>query len=462
MLNSQSVQDAADMAIASHLSSIQSKVPFLHFFDGFRTSHEYSKIEIPSNEELLALLDLKAVEEFRASSLNPMHGFMRGTVESSEIYFQNQERAQEFYNAVPDIVEKNFRLIENAFGRAYHIFDYVGHPAAELIIVMMSSGAQTVEEYIRAHTDAKVGLLKVRLFRPWSTKHFLAALPKTTKRIAVLDRMKEFGAASEPLFSEVCTTLNEIALGEGDLKRPEIVVGGRFGLGGKEFTPSCAFAVYENLRAAQPKNHFTVGIVDDVCHSSLPMGPWIDSTPPETTQCMFWGLGSDGTVGANHDAIKIIGDNTDLHVQGYFAYDAHKSGGVTISHLRFGKHPIQSEYLIKKADYLACHLDVYVKKYKLLENIKDGGIFVLNSAWSVEDMEAQLPGIIIIAVIIIIIIIILIVVIVFFKFIFHFIFNFYYLQALLSVPLLPRRSSSLILMRLASPAASASGAASTQ
>ena len=385
MLNSHSVQEAADLAVVAHLSTVQGRVPFLHFFDGFRTSHEICKVQLPTNEELTKLMDFEAIRKFRDLSLNPMHGFMRGTVESSEIYFQNMERSQEYYDALPDIVEANMRKVEAAFGRAYHVFDYVGHPEAERVVVMLGSATQTVEEYLEGHKDEKIGLVKIHLFRPWSAKHFLAALPKACKRIAVLDLMKDFGASGEPVLEEVCTCLNDVA------GHPE-VFGGRFGLGGKEFTPRCVAAVYANLAAEQPKNHFTVGINDDVCHTSLALGPWVDTTPEGTTQCMFWGLGSDGTVGANHDAIKIIGNNTDMFVQGYFAYDAHKSGGVTISHLRFGKKPIHSEYLIKKADYLACHLDVYVKKYPILDSIKDGGIFVLNSAWGVEEMDRQFPG----------------------------------------------------------------------
>eukprot|EP01107_Rhizomastix_libera_P000191 TRINITY_DN1036_c0_g1_i1.p1 TRINITY_DN1036_c0_g1~~TRINITY_DN1036_c0_g1_i1.p1 ORF type:complete len:1171 (-),score=389.08 TRINITY_DN1036_c0_g1_i1:347-3823(-) len=387
IINSHSVQEAADMALVSHLTTIQSQIPFLHFFDGFRTSHEIVKAELPTNEEIAELVDMSAVDRQRARALNPTHPMVRGTIQSNEIYFQNQERNQEFYNAVPDIVEKNMRLVEKKFGRSYHIFDYVGHPEAEFVTVVMGSGAQTVEEALPFinNDKFKCGVLKVHLFRPWSAKHFLAAIPKTVKRIAVLDRVKEYGADGEPLFKDVCSCY----MGE---ENAPLVIGGRFGLGGKEFTPACVKAVYDNLLLPKPKKHFTVGINDDICHSSLPMGPEFNALPAGTTECMFWGIGADGTVGANHDAIKIIGDNTPMHVQGFFAYGAHKSGGLTLSHLRFGAKPFKAQYLIKQADYLACHCATYVKKYRLLRNIREGGIFVLNSNWTLAEMEAIFPG----------------------------------------------------------------------
>ncbi|KAH3758557.1 pyruvate:ferredoxin oxidoreductase [Pelomyxa schiedti] len=387
IMNSQSVQECADLALISHLSSIRGSLPFLHFFDGFRTSHEIMKIQLPTDDEIRSMVPYDCVQQFRDRALNPTHPVLRGTIEQSDVFFQCQESSQKYYNAIPAIVEQVMADFKVKFGREYHCFSYVGAPDAELVIALMGSGSQTIEEALPCllAQGMKVGCIKVHLFRPWSAEHFIAAVPKTCRRIAVLDRTKEFGSSGEPLYLDVlCSFAN----------RPgsPIIIGGRYGVGGKEFTPACVKAVFDNLAAETPKNHFTVNIFDDVCNSSITIGPEFDAIPTGTSQCMFWGLGADGTVGANHDAIKIIGDNTPLYVQGYFAYDAHKSGGLTISHLRFGQKPIQSQYLILNADYIACHCTPYVGKYRLLKNIKNGGIFVLNSSWKTTDMEAVLPG----------------------------------------------------------------------
>jgi len=387
-LNSQSVQEVADMALVAHLSTLQSGVPFLHFFDGFRTSHEISKINLPQNEAIAKLVDVEAVQRLRDRSLHPCHPHLVGTVEGSDVFFQNEEHHNHFYEELPAIVEGNMKKVADMFGREYHTFEYYGHPEAESVVVMMGAGVPTTEEALDILTKKegkKWGLVKVRLFRPWSAENFLKCVPKTCKRMAVLDRTKEPGSSAEPLFLDVVMSYNNV---EG---RPYIV-GGRYGLGGKEYTPGCVRAVFENLEAPKPKNHFTVNIIDDVTHLNIPMCPEFNAIPEGTTQCMFWGLGADGTVGANHDAIKIIGDNTDMYVQGYFFYDAHKSGGLTVSHLRFGKTPIRSEYLIVEADYLACHFPAYVRMYNMTKHVKENGIFVLNCPWSDAELEVRLPA----------------------------------------------------------------------
>ncbi len=386
-LCSGSVQEVMDLALVAHLSTIKAQIPFISFFDGFRTSHEIQKIETIDYEEMASLVDWDAVKIHRNRALNPEHPHLRGTAQNPDIYFQVNEAANKFYLAVPGIVEEEMKKVSALTGREYHLFDYIGSEDAENIIVMMGSGAEAAQEAVDHLMAAgkKVGLIKVRLYRPFSTKHFLATLPKTVKRIAVLDRTKENGAFGEPLYLDISSVLKEA-------KRDILVVGGRYGMGSKDFTPTMTKAVFNNLELAEPKNHFTVGIIDDVTFTSLPLDDIIDASPEGVVRCKFWGLGGDGTVGANKDAIKIIGDNTDKYAQGYFAYDSKKSGGVTISHLRFGDVPIHSTYLIDVADYIACHQPFYVDKYDLLEGIKDGGTFVLNCPWSVEDLEERLPG----------------------------------------------------------------------
>ncbi|HVQ00511.1 MAG TPA: pyruvate:ferredoxin (flavodoxin) oxidoreductase [Candidatus Thermoplasmatota archaeon] len=387
ILSSNSVQEVMDLALVAHLSTLQASVPFLHFFDGFRTSHEIQKIEIIDYEDIKPLVNWDAIKKHRQRALNPEHPHQRGTAQNPDIYFQVTEAANSYYQKVPGIVEEEMKKVSTLTGRSYHLFDYVGASDADRVVIMMGSGCEIAEEtvgYLNKRGE-KVGLLKVRLYRPFSADHFIKALPKTVKKIAVLDRTKESAAFGEPLYLDVLSVLQ-------DRNLHPLVIGGRYGLGSKDFTPTMAKAVFDNLKQTTPKNHFTVGIIDDVTDTSLPMGEQIDAAPEGLIRCKFWGIGGDGTVGANKDAIKIIGDNTDMYVQGYFAYDSKKSGGVTMSHLRFGKSPIHSSYLIDKADYIACHQPSYVDKYDLLEGIRDGGTFVLNSPWNLEEMETCLPN----------------------------------------------------------------------
>ncbi|MBN1435652.1 MAG: pyruvate:ferredoxin (flavodoxin) oxidoreductase [Sedimentisphaerales bacterium] len=382
-----SVQEVMDLALVSHLATLKAKVPFLNFFDGFRTSHEIQKVEMIDYETMASLMDWDAVKDFRKRAMNPENPQLRGTAQNPDTFFQAREACNKYYQLTPGIVADVMTQVSQVLGREYHLFDYVGAPDAERVIIAMGSACDTIEEtinYLNANGE-KVGILKVRLYRPFSAGHFLEALPKSVKKIAVLDRTKEPGSLGEPLYQDICTMYAE--QGSGPL-----VVGGRYGLSSAEFTPSMVKAVYDNLSMSEPKNHFTVGIEDDVTMLSLPVMEHIDASPKGTVRCKFWGLGSDGTVGANKNAIKIIGDNTDMYAQGYFAYDSKKSGGITVSHLRFGKKPIQSPYLIDIADYIACHNSAYVHLYPILEGIKQGGTFVLNSPWSVEEMEHELPG----------------------------------------------------------------------
>jgi pyruvate-ferredoxin/flavodoxin oxidoreductase len=382
-----SIQEIMDLSLVAHLSTLRSSIPFIQFFDGFRSSHEIQKIEMLDYDDIPPLVDWDAIKRHRERALNPEKPHLRGTAQNPDIYFQVNEAANKFYQQVPKIVEEEMEKVSKLTGRNYHLFDYVGAPDADKIIIMMGSGAEAAEEaveYLNKNGE-KVGLIKVRLFRPFSAEHFLNTVPKSVKRIAVLDRTKESGAFGEPLYLDVSSVFQHT---DWDVT----IVGGRYGMGSKDFTPSMAKAVFENLKMNEPKNNFTVGINDDVTFTSLPITEEIDATPEGLVQCKFWGLGGDGTVGANKDAIKIIGDNTDMYAQGYFAYDSKKSGGVTISHLRFGKVPIKSTYLIKDADYIACHNPSYVDKYDLLEGIKKDGTFVLNSSWSLEEMEKHLPN----------------------------------------------------------------------
>ncbi len=387
LLSSNSIQEVMDLALVSHLSTIRASIPFVHFFDGFRTSHEIQKIEIIDYEDIKKLVDWDGIKKHRERALNPEHPHLRGTAQNPDIYFQLNEASNKYYQAVPSIVEEEMKKVSSLTGRTYHLFDYVGASDAEHVIVMMGSGCEAAEEavkYLNKH-DEKVGLLKVRLYRPFSAEHFLQTLPASVKKIAALDRTKETAAFGEPLYLDVSTVIY-------DYHKDISVIGGRYGLGSKDFTPTMAKAVFDNLKLDQPKKRFTVGINDDVTHTSLSLGTPIDASPDGLVRCKFWGIGGDGTVGANKDAIKIIGDSTNQYVQGYFAYDSKKSGGVTVSHLRFGKSPIQSTYLIDKADYIACHQPSYVDKYNLLEGIREGGTFVLNSAWSSDEMEKHLPN----------------------------------------------------------------------
>ncbi|MEG6568750.1 pyruvate:ferredoxin (flavodoxin) oxidoreductase [Thermoanaerobacterium thermosaccharolyticum] len=387
LLASGSVQEVMDLGSIAHLSAIKGRVPFLHFFDGFRTSHEYQKIEVMDYEDLRKLLDMDAVRAFKKRALNPEHPVTRGTAQNPDIYFQEREASNRYYNAIPEIVEYYMNEISKITGREYKLFNYYGAPDAERIIVAMGSVTETIEETIDylMKKGEKVGVVKVHLYRPFSFKHFLNAIPKTVKKIAVLDRTKEAGAFGEPLYEDVRAAFYDSEL------RP-VIVGGRYGLGSKDTTPAQILAVFDNLKSDAPKNNFTIGIVDDVTNTSLPVGEEIETTPEGTISCKFWGFGSDGTVGANKSAIQIIGDNTDMYAQAYFAYDSKKSGGVTISHLRFGKKPIRSTYLINNADFVACHKQAYVYNYDVLAGLKKGGTFLLNCTWKPEELDEKLPA----------------------------------------------------------------------
>ena len=389
MLASNSVQEVMDLALVAHLSTLKAKVPFLHFFDGFRTSHEVSKIDAIDYDEMKTLVDMKDIEDFRKRALNPEHPVLKGTAQNADIYFQNRETANEYYLKTPAIVQEMMDKVGALTGRKYHLFDYVGAPDAEYVTIIMGSGADAIEETINKMIKEghKVGVIKVRLYRPFDVKSFLSAIPKTCKKIAVLDRTKEAGSLGEPLYLDVCSALLEN--GMTNIK----VVGGRYGLGSKEFNPSMVYAVYKNLFQKEPKNHFTIGIYDDITNTSLDFSEQYNAAPEGTVSCKFWGLGSDGTVGANKNSIKIIGDHTDKYVQGYFFYDSKKSGGITVSHLRFGDTPIQSAYLIDAADFVQCSNPSYITRYNMTGDIKEGGTFLLNtSATTVEALEEFLPA----------------------------------------------------------------------
>lgn len=387
MLASASVQEVMDLALVAHLATLKAHLPFLHFFDGFRTSHEIQKIELIDYEEMAKLIDWDEVKAFRARALNPEHPVQHGTAQNADIYFQGREAANSYYQAVPGIVVEMMGKVSELTGRRYQPFDYVGAPDANEIIVAMGSGCETVEETVNylVGKGQKIGLIKVRLYRPFSAEHFLSVMPKSVRKISVLDRTKEPGSLGEPLYLDVCAVFANRA------EHP-LIVGGRYGLGSKDLTPSMVNAVYQNLHSLAPKNGFTVGIQDDVTHTSLPILEKLHTAPAGAYSCMFYGLGSDGTVGANKNSIKIIGDHTDLYAQGYFVYDSKKSGGITISHLRFGKTPIQSPYLIESADLIACHNPSFVEKYDMAADLKDGGIFLLNSPWTAEELETRLPA----------------------------------------------------------------------
>lgn len=387
LLASTNVQEVMDLAGVAHLSAIKGRVPFLHFFDGFRTSHEIQKVEAIDYDEYAKLVDMDAVKAFRKNALNPEHPVLRGSAQNPDIFFQAREACNKFYTALPEIVEGYMNEISKITGRDYKLFNYYGAPDADRVIIAMGSVCDTIEEtidYLLAKGE-KVGLVKVRLYRPFSVEHLFKAIPDTVQKIAVMDRTKEPGSIGEPLYQDVCTAYFDKA------KKP-VIVAGRYGLGSKDTTPAQITAVYDNLKQNDPKNHFTVGINDDVTNLSLPVGEQIDTAPEGTISCKFWGLGSDGTVGANKNSIKIIGDHTDMYAQAYFSYDSKKSGGITVSHLRFGKKPIKSTYLVNKANFVACHNPSYVDKYDMVSDLKDGGTFLLNCGWSVEELTEKLPA----------------------------------------------------------------------
>ena len=388
MLAESSVQEVMDLAAVAHLVAIKGRIPFINFFDGFRTSHEIQKIEVVEYDDLAKILDWDAVNAFRRRALNPEHPVIRGTAQNPDIYFQGREAVNKYYDAIPALVEEAMAQMAKITGREHHLFDYYGAPDADRIIIAMGSICQTAEEvaeYLNKQGE-KVGLLSVHLFRPFSLEHFFKYLPKTVKKVAVLDRTKEPGSIGEPLYLDVKAAYYSSGMNP-------VIVGGRYGLGGKDTTPDQVFAVYEELKKDDPIHGFTLGIEDDVTHRSLtPIHGDVNLTKEGTTACKFWGLGSDGTVGANKSAIKIIGDKTDMYAQAYFAYDSKKSGGITMSHLRFGKSPIISPYLINKADFISCSQQSYVRQYDLLAGLKKGGKFLLNTVWSDEELNTHLPA----------------------------------------------------------------------
>ena len=387
MLCSSTVQEIMDLAGIAHLAAIKGRVPFLHFFDGFRTSHEIQKVEVMDYADLERLLDRDALEAFRKRSLNPERPVQRSTVQNPDVYFQHREAANPYYEAIPEIVENYMAEINKITGRDYHLFNYYGCPDAEEVIIAMGSADGVIREtvdYLNAH-GRKTGYLQVHLYRPFSIKHFLGTLPETVKKIAVLDRTKEPGSLGEPLYLDVCSAVAESG-------RAIRVYAGRYGLSIKDVTANQIEAVYNNLEAETPLNHFTVGINDDVTHLSLPLGAPLDVSSVGTISCKFWGLGSDGTVGANKNSIKIIGDHTDMYVQAYFEYDTKKSGGVTRSHLRFGHNPIRGSYLVSHADFVACHNQSYIHKYDIVQECKPGGTFLLNCIWDESELDKHLPA----------------------------------------------------------------------
>ena len=384
MLCSNSVQEVMDLGAVAHLAAIEGRVPFLHFFDGFRTSHEIQKVEVWDYEDLKEMCDMDAVAAFKKRALNPEHPVLHGSAQNPDIFFQVREACNPYYEAIPDLVEKYMNMVNAKIGTDYKPFNYVGAPDAEKVIIAMGSVCETIDEtidYMLAKGE-KVGAIKVRLYRPFSAKHLLAVMPKSVKTISVIDRTKEPGSIGEPLYLDVVAAL------KGTEFESVKVLNGRYGLGSKNTTPADIFAIFANV----DKAGFTVGIVDDVTNTSLPRTETANTAPAGTTSCKFWGLGADGTVGANKNSIKIIGDHTPMYAQAYFDYDSKKSGGVTTSHLRFGKTPIKSTYLIDKADFVACHCPAYMNKYDMVQDVKDGGTFLLNCEWSPEEVGNHIPG----------------------------------------------------------------------
>jgi pyruvate-ferredoxin/flavodoxin oxidoreductase len=394
MLSSDSVQQAHDFALIAQAATLKSRVPFLHFFDGFRTSHEVNKIEVLNDDDLRAMITEEMLAGLRSRALTPDHPVLRGSAQNPDVFFQAREACNSFFSACPGIVQGEMDQFAKLAGRQYHLFDYFGHPEADRVLVIMGSGADTAHEYVEwaMAKGEKVGVLKVRLFRPFSIKHFASALPRTVKTLAVLDRCKEAGAVGEPLYLDVVTALREAAdEGISKFNQSPRVIGGRYGLSSKEFNPSCLKAVYDEMAKEKPKNHFTVGIVDDLAFTSLPMDLDFDIEAKDVKRAMFYGLGSDGTVGANKNSIKIIAEETDNFGQGYFVYDSKKAGAITISHLRFGPRPIHAAYLIKKANFVACHNTSFLDKYDMLACAEPGATFLLNTPFDKDTVWASLP-----------------------------------------------------------------------
>src|ERR1700690_3324725 len=394
MLGSASVQEASDFALISQAATLRSRIPFVHFFDGFRTSHEVQKIEMLDDADLRALIDDKLIAEHRARAMTPDHPVLRGTAQHPDAFFQGREACNPFYAACPQIVQEVMDQFAKVVGRAYKLFDYVGAPDADRVIVLMGSGCEAAHEAVDylVKKGEKVGVLKVRLYRPFDLSRFVEALPASVNSFAVVHRTKEPGGAGEPLYQDVITALAEVmAAGTGKLKAMPKVVCGRYGLSSKEFTPAMVKAVFDNLSAKQPKNHFTVGINDDVSHTSLTVDHEFSTEPDNVIRAMFYGLGADGTVGANKNSIKIIGEGTDNYAQGYFVYDSKKSGSMTVSHLRFGPEPIRSTYLISRANFVACHLPTFLDRMDVLAAAEPGGTFLLNAPFGAEDAWNHLP-----------------------------------------------------------------------
>jgi pyruvate-ferredoxin/flavodoxin oxidoreductase len=397
MLCSNSVQEAMDLALIAHSATLETRIPFLHFFDGFRTSHEVNKIEMLTEDDMRALINMDRVFEHRQRALSPDHPVLRGTAQNPDVFFQIRETANAFYDACPEKVQAAMDKFAQVVGRQYRLFEYVGAPDAERVVVMMGSGAEAAQEAVEALNarGEKIGLVKVRLYRPFSVKHFYEALPITVRSIAVLDRTKESGAAGEPLYLDVVNAIQEgRRAGFGKVQIAPVVIGGRYGLSSKEFTPAMVKAVFDNLTAAKPKEHFTVGIQDDLNHTSLDYDPEFSTEPDSVVRAMFYGLGADGTVGANKNSIKIIGENTDNYAQGYFVYDSKKSGAMTVSHLRFGPKPIHSTYLVSKANFVACHQWIFLERYDMLSALVPGGTFLLNSPYGRNEVWDQLPRVV--------------------------------------------------------------------
>ena len=394
MLASRSVQEAHDMALISHAATLESRIPFVHFFDGFRTSHEINKMEELTDDDLRAMVDDSMVTKFRSRSLSPDRPVLRGTAQNPDVYFQGRETVNPFYQKCPEIVQNTMDKFAKLTGRSYHLFDYVGAPDAERVIIIMGSGAEAAEETAAFlnQKGEKLGVVTVHLFRPFSVEHLIKALPSTTKIISVLDRTKEPGSAGEPLYQDVVTAMNEgLASGNSHFKTNPRIICGRYGLSSKEFTSAMVKAVFDNMTIGNPKNHFTIGINDDVTHSSLDFDSEFSIESPETVRCVFFGLGSDGTVGANKNSIKIIGEETDNYAQGYFVYDSKKSGTVTISHLRFGPKPIRAPYLITHANFVACHQFSFLERIDMLKYAVPGGVFLLNSISGPDEVWDTLP-----------------------------------------------------------------------
>ena len=387
MLAEGSVQEVMDLSGVAHLSTIKSRVPFVNFFDGFRTSHEIQKIEMLEEKDLVPLIDSEALNDFRQRALSPSKPVMRGMAENPDVFFQHRESSNPYYDAVPAIVEEYMDEIYKITGRRYNLFDYYGAVDAERVIIAMGSVTQAVKEVIDflMAKGEKVGLVSVHLYRPFSARHFLAAVPSTVRRIAVLDRTKEPGANGEPLYLDV----KDCFYGQADAP---LIVGGRYGLGSKDTTPAQILAVYENLSLPEPKNQFTIGIEDDVTFRSLPVGAEVSMGGSNVFEAKFFGLGADGTVGANKNSVKIIGDNTDKYCQAYFAYDSKKSGGFTCSHLRFGDVPIRSTYLVNTPNFVACHVQAYLHMYDVTRGLQKGGTFLLNTIWEGDELAKNLPN----------------------------------------------------------------------